>query len=131
MPFFNIDFDNVVWVNLPVRLRLPLQFAWLKALVAGPKYIYGLFMANRAANLYLLGHNSQVCYMEAALNDTFDNTLRRIYISDGSAEDAVTVWLADEEPTFGPVWLGRVSDEGSTSYPDPIPLYTVIETIIS
>jgi hypothetical protein len=128
MAFFDVDFDNVAWANLPVRLRQPVQFAWLKALAAPVKYIYGLFMANRVNNLYYLAHNSQVCYMEAALNDTFDNTLRRIYITDAPSDNAIYAYLATENE---PVWLGLASETGTTAYVDPLPLYTSIETIIS
>jgi len=127
MDFFNIDFDNLVWTNLPIRLRQPIQFAWLKALAAPVKYVYNLFMTNRANSLYLLGHNSQVCYIEATLNDTFDTSLRRIYITDGSAMAPVNLYLVTEAD---PVWLGKVSEEGTTSYLDPVPLYTESETIV-
>ncbi len=125
MPFFDIDYDVLVWQLLPVRLRKPIAYAWLKCLVEPVKWLYGLFTGFRSANLYLLAHNSQVAYLEAALNDTFDSALRRIYITDGAYEDPEFVYLAPENK---PVWLGLVAEIGSTGYTNPRALYTNAET---
>lgn len=125
MPIFDIDYDVLVWQLLPVRLRKPIAYAWLKCLVQPVKWLYGLFTGFRGANLYLLAHNSQVAYLEAALNDTFDTILRRIYIIDGAYEDPEFVYLIPENK---PVWLGLVSEVGSTSYVNPRVLYTNAET---
>ena len=103
--------------------------AWLQCLVSPVVYLYNAFYTNRAGNLYTLAHNSQVCYMEAALNDTFDNALRRIYITDGSYDDALYLYLTDEDT---PLWLGLISEEGTTTaYPDPEWLYTGAEVSLS
>jgi hypothetical protein len=127
MAFFDVDIDNVVWTNLPVRLRQVIQFAWLKAVIAPVKYIYGLFMANRVNNLYYLAHNSQVCYMEAALNDTFDNTLRRIYITDGADEYPIYEALISETEY---IYEGLASEVGglyANVLYEPLAAETVIE----
>ena len=126
MGFYNIDYNALVWQNLPVRLRKPIQYAWLKCLVSPVKYLLNLFKSNRANNLYLLAHNSQLCFMQAALNDTFDKTGRGIYISDGTFHDPLFIYLVPEDK---PLWLGLVSEEGSTTYPDPEVLYTNVETV--
>lgn len=110
---------------MPVRLRNGIMTAWVKCLVAPVKYMQGLFKNNRANNLYILAHNGQVCYLEAALNDTFDNIDRGIFITDGTFDDALYIYMADE---LKPLWLGRISEEGSTSYPDPQVLYLATET---
>ena len=126
MGLFDIDYNALVWQNLPVRLRTPVQYAWLKCLSAPVKFLYNLFKANRKNNLYLLAHDSQVCYMQAVLNDTFDNVSRGIYISDGLFHDPLFVYLVPEDK---PLWLGLVSEEGSTPYADPEVLYTAGETV--
>ena len=126
MGLFDIDYNALVWQNLPVRLRKPIQYAWLKCLAAPVKYLYNLFKTNRTNNLYVLAHDSQVCYMQAALNDTFDKVGRGIYITDGFFHDPLFTYLVPEDK---PVWLGLVSEEGSTSYPDPEILYTAGETV--
>lgn len=97
MAWSKVDYDNGVWWNIPVLLRGALMFAWLKLLVAPLKYVYTLFTTNRNGNLYRLAHNGQVCKLEAVLNDTFDNTLRRIYISDGPFKEALYIAIRDEQ----------------------------------
>lgn len=125
MPFFNINFNALIWQVLPVRLRKTVTYAWLKCLSSPVIWLYNLFAGNRSNNLYLLGHDSQVAYMQAALNDTFDPAARRIYITDGPFEDPLFMYLVPENK---PLWLGLVSEIGSTSFPDPQPLYTDGET---
>lgn len=128
MGFFDVNFDIVTWRNIPTRLRrLPEMFPWLRCLTAPVRSLYGLFMGNRKSNLYYLAHNGQVCYLQAVLNDTFDNTFRRIYISDGVIHEPVYLFLdAEDEPVFidldSEVGMSVIDD------PDPVPLYCVSET---
>lgn len=96
MGVFDVNFGTLVRQLLPVRLRNAMQLAWLNCLVSPVVYVYNLFYANRAANLYNLGHNGQVVKLAAALNDAFDNTLRRIYISDPVFDDADWLYQRDE-----------------------------------
>ena len=65
--------------------------------------------------------------MEAVLNDTFDNALRRITITDGPFYDPVYSFLDSEEK---PVFIDLDSEVGTHVIPDPdpVPLYTDIET---
>jgi hypothetical protein len=94
---FDVDFDALVWRLLPVRLRGAKMYAWLKVLVVPMRYVYGLFMANRQANLYRLAHNGQVCKMEAVLNDAFDPDDKRIFISDGPFKDPIYIYRRAEQ----------------------------------
>ena len=130
MGLFNIDYNQLTWQNLPVRLRQPVQYAWLKCLVSPAIYLHNLFMANRAGNLYKLAHNSQVCFMEAALNDTFDKVARGIFISDPVYNDPVYIY---EVPEDKPVFLDLISEIGTHVIPDPdpVPLYTDNETVFT
>jgi hypothetical protein len=125
MPIFDINYDTLVVQLLPVRLRQSVQKAWVTCLIAPVIYLKGLFDTNRATDLYDLAHNGQICYLEAVLNDTFDDTSRRIYITDGPYFDALFLYTTPEEK---PLWTGLISEEGSTSYPDPEWLYTSAET---
>ncbi len=127
MGLFDVNYDNVVWYALPVRLRKVVQYAWLRSLITPVKWLAMMFRTNRAGNLYRLAHNSQVVYLEMALNDTFDNIGRRIYITDGPFRDPLYTYLQPEEK---PVWLGLISEAGTTTYPDPEVLYTDGETAI-
>jgi len=126
MPLFSVNINNVIWWRLPQRWRNPIMFAWLKALCAPVAYIYNLFLAYQASSVYYLSHNSQVCYMEAALNDTFDAALRRIYITDGADEYPWYVYT-DAEAT--PVYMGLDSEVGSEAYA-PVYIYLDDETAL-
>jgi hypothetical protein len=128
MAYFDVDISTLVRHLLPVRLRKSITLAWLNCLVQPVRELYALFLANRAGNLYVLGHNGQTVYLEAALNDTFDPIARGIFISDGANADPLFVYLDAEAQ---PLWLGLVSEEGTTSYPDPQWLYTDPETSVN
>ena len=125
---FDVDFYDLVPKIMKVSWRTPKHIQWLRVLVAPVIWLKGLFDTNRAKNLYYLGHNSQVYSIEAGLNDALDNTDRGIYISDPEWHDPISVYLVSENK---PVWLGLVSEEGSTTYPDPQWLYTGAETEVS
>ncbi|HBL74255.1 MAG TPA: hypothetical protein DD458_03410 [Prolixibacteraceae bacterium] len=76
------------------------------------------FRANREANLYKLGHNGQVCYLQAILNDAFDTSLRRIRIGDTERMNWTFIY---PDASDHPLWLETVqvaseaftSDEGT------------------
>ena len=126
MSVFDVDYNVLVKQLLPVRLRQSKMIAWLKCLVAPVKWLYDLFKTFRNNNLYLLAHDSQVCYQEAALNDTFDPINRGIYISDGVYVDPVYVYLI---PELKPVFIDLASEVGTSVIPapDPVPLYLDME----
>ncbi len=128
MGVFDIDYDRLAWQSMPVRLRKNVHFAWLKCLIEPVKYLFGIFKTNRTANLYSLAHNSQVCYLEAVLNDTFDPSNRRIFISDPSYTDPIYIYKNIEAK---PVFIDLITEIGThvIPAPDPIPLYTEGETL--
>lgn len=82
--------------------------AWLESLTAPVVRLYRAFLAKRADTLYRLRHTTQVCYVEAVLNDAFDPTERRIRI-------------ADDPVPYDPIDL-RLRAEAQ-----PIPLYRRVE----
>lgn len=127
MGIFDIDYSGLVVQLLPVRLRNNKMTSWLNCLVSPVAWLYNLFKANRKNNLYILAHDSQVCYLQAALNDVFDPVSRGIQVVDGPFEDPLYLYL---NPELKPLWLGMVSEEGTTTYPDPQVLYTDAETTL-
>ena len=126
--FYEIDFQELVKMLVPVRLRKTIMLAWLQCLVRPVKELYDSFYANRRNNIYMLHHNSQLVYLQAVLNDTFDFVDRRIYIIDGAVADPLYTYLTAETQ---PLWLGLQSEAGITSYPYPQWLYTYTETAYS
>jgi len=125
MGVFDINYDALQVQLLPVRLRNPKMKAWIKCLCIPVRWLFNLFTAARRDTLYYLSHNSQVVYLEAALNDVFDPITRGIFISDGPAEDPLFTYLV---PEHRPIWIGLASETGSIPYPAPATLYTNAET---
>lgn len=135
MGVYDIDFDEQVRQDLPVGLRKEKRRSWLQVLEFGVQTLWGEFMAFRGSNsglgdtesvLYRLNHNSQVCSLEAALNDVFDSADRGIYITDGQWDDVIYLYLDMEER---PVWLAMDSEGTFTDpYVAPAVLYTEAET---
>ena len=82
-------------------MRKPKLLAFVKALVTPIVYLYDRFISFKDVSIYKLTHNSQVCYMEAVLNDSFDNASRRIVIR--NARILEPNWLyhpEDNKPKF-------------------------------
>jgi len=125
MSFFDINYNSLLVQLLPVRLRNSKMVAWLTALVSPVKWLYDVFAANRSNNLYLLSHNSQVVYLQAALNDVFDPIGRQIIIVDGPYKDPLFIYLI---PETKPLWIGMASETGGSGYPVPQVLYMDMET---
>ena len=68
---FEIDLKRLVLQLLPTFYRQPLIFGLLRAALVGLQAVYDQFTEARAAHIYRLTHNGQVCYLRAVLNDTF------------------------------------------------------------
>lgn len=85
MSRYNINFSNLANKLLPPFLRRPRFTDWLKALLKPLQNLNTAFKEFMQRIIYKVGFNGQVCYLEHILNDYFDNSLRRIYIDDGSS----------------------------------------------
>ena len=77
---FNIDFVKVMKENILFYLITPVRLNRLKAMIKPLKIMFSEFTAMRAEFTYKCQVNSEIIYLEMALNDHFDNTLRGIYI---------------------------------------------------
>lgn len=78
--YYNISFPRLVLLLLPTMLRQNLIVAFITALVRPLTLIHGKFDAYRLE--IDTSVNSQVCYLEYLLNDTYDYYDRRIIIRD-------------------------------------------------
>ena len=120
MRVFNIDYNLLLKLLLPKVLRQPLQLAWLSSLVSPVKYLYEQFTTYRKATDYYLSHNSQVVYLQAVLNDRYDEGLRRIRITDGPFIDPQFMYKQVENK---PMYLNKSSES------QPRHIYTNGETV--
>lgn len=102
---FHIDFKKLLRWMLPLRIRAIRILAFVYAFNNEITRVYLLFKQNRKGNLYRLHITPQVCYLEQLLNDRYDFTQRRIYITDGLDKPPVYVYQNSE---LKPVYLGTV-----------------------
>jgi len=114
---FNIDLSRLAIILIPGRLRQPMFLALLLAITSPIRSMLGTFLARRLDNLYRLDHNGQVCYLEAALNDSFDPDQRRIYIADGDAFSQKYIYTEaeDKDKYLGTIYLRGDNETGEGS----------------
>ena len=114
--FFDIDFARLVIFLTPPLLRSRKMIYWMQCNVVPLAIIHSIFTNNRAANLYNLAHNGQVCFLRKALNDGFDQNLRRIYISDGNEYNRQYIYTnAEQQPKYlGTMYLRNADDYADT-----------------
>ena len=99
MRIFDLTLRKLIVLLLPTFLRKPRTVAWLQMLIAPLEQLQYDFAQKRTADLVVLSHNGQKCYLRKILNDTFDKHLRRIRISDMRLFNAVYVFTeAENEP---------------------------------
>lgn len=89
---FSIDLNLLAAWLVPKRIRKTRTMAFLRLLVSSFIFIYQDFVRFRSATLYDLMITPQVCYLETMLNDRWDSTLRRIYITDGAEYPALYLY---------------------------------------
>ncbi|MDR2002158.1 MAG: hypothetical protein LBQ74_03935 [Prevotella sp.] len=121
---FNVNYWRLVTQILPPLLRFPSIVSFLEAAFSPIDYLYGVFSKNRDSNLYNLSVTPQVCYLEKALNDRFDLTERRIYITDGVFYERLYIYTrAEDKPLYlytrqenKPIYLYTRQEVGAESY---------------
>lgn len=118
MRLFLIDWDRLVLLLLPIRLRAIELFVIARAMVQPISTLYSRLMLNREGNKYKMSHNGQVCYLRKMLNDTFDTELRRITIEDTERYEWTLVYreLMDKPVLLDTVVISSeqfTSDEGT------------------
>jgi hypothetical protein len=86
---------------LPTFLRKARLVAWLQILIAPLEQLQYSFNQKRNSDLVTLTHNGQKCYLRKILNDSFDQTLRRICIEDMTHFNAVYIYTeAENQPVY-------------------------------
>jgi len=81
------DFTKLVTYLLPSFLRTDKHIGWLKSLCTPTNTKHTEFVTFTEEKLYEQNFTGQVISLERLLNDQFDDTLRRIYITDGNREE--------------------------------------------
>lgn len=113
--WYQIDFYKWAVLLLITRLRKPKMIAFVKSLVAPIVNLHQAFLKKQASDEFILNHNGQVCYLRKALNDLFDNNLRRIRIGDGNQFERQYIYTRAEQK---PVYLGKMYLKDRSDYAD-------------
>lgn len=113
---YDIDIKKLSVLLLPTFLRKTRMVAWLHCLVTPLVSLHYAFVQKRNADLYNLGHNGQVCYLRAALNDAFDVEKRRIRIVDGNTYRRQYIYTRGEQKPrhLGTIYLHERADYSDT-----------------
>ena len=114
--WYNVKHKTLAVLHLPTFLRSASMVAWVQCLSAPMDDLQYSFVQNRSSNTYIMQHNGQVCYLRAALNDRFDNELRRIKIVDGNRYKRQYIYTRGEnKPKYlGTMYLYERSDYSDT-----------------
>lgn len=127
--WWHVSFCKLSQLLLPTFLRKKRMIAWLCVLTHPISTLYSDWLKNRRNNLYIVEHNSQVCYLRKVLNDEFDRALRRIIITDGLNLDAFYIYTEGEGK---PQWLHTESENNpiylhpSSAYAGAVDFYVVV-----
>lgn len=113
--WFSLDLNKLVILLLPTFFRRARLVAWLQVLASPLATLHQTWYVNRLSNIYKLNHNGQVCYLRKALNDAFDPTDRRIYITDGNKYQRQYIYTNIEQQ---PKYLGKMSLRQASDYAD-------------
>ena len=101
MRIFELNLRRLVILLLPTFLRKARLIAWLQILIAPLEQLQYSFNQKRNSDLVTLMHNGQKCYLRKILNDSFDQTLRRIRIEDMTHFNAVYIYTeAENQPVY-------------------------------
>ncbi len=98
---YTINWRDFIGNNLPIDLRQPKTINWLEVLLKPLARLHASFLTYRLDALYKVAQNSQVCYLEKILNDTFNYTQHRIYIRNAKLNEPVWFYeIKDNKPVY-------------------------------
>lgn len=112
--WYSVNFRRLAVLLTPPFLRDKVLY-FVYAVFKPLQELHDVWLHNRASNLYKINHNSQVCYLRAALNDAFDYDLRRINIIAGNKYKKKYIYTRAEQK---PVYLGVLYVHSRDDYED-------------
>lgn len=103
MQIFQTNIVKLAYLKLVPITRSKTIMAFVKACVLPIEELRGELLLKRQDVNYWMGITPQVCYLEKALNDTFDSIQRRIFISKTAGIDMQLIHTneADEPVIIG------------------------------
>lgn len=120
---YNVDFTRLIRWLIPPLQRNTFTVNWLKALISPVVWLYNQFILYKTNVDYRISITPQVCSLQKVLNDTFDNTLRRIQIADAPGrnillihtDEAAMPILLNMDETGNPTIIHTSSSYGSNT----------------
>lgn len=98
---YDIIFKRLVRWLTPEDLRTGSLLAFIESFIVPVVWLYQSFLKYRKAKIYELTITPQVCYLEMLLNDRFDFSQRRIYITDAVWHQSWYIYQENElKPEF-------------------------------
>lgn len=140
---YKTNFYKLVAQLIPSQLLQPKMYRWCKALVSPSYNTVASIVAFRKQKLYHLSITPQVFSLEKVLNDKFDTTHRRIFISEGENDKRVYCYKRTEDnplhiytrDELKPVYVYKRNELTTTSFDFvlnvPAALNSQIDTIKS
>lgn len=110
---FEIEYKTLINQLVRAKWRKPKRVAGLTALIIPIITLYNSFISYLLSKLYELSRTSQVVYIEAVLNDRWDNDFRRIEVVDYASQEAQSIYRKPEDKT--PLYIYR-KPEAITRY---------------
>lgn len=96
--FFLLSFKKLAVLLLPTMMRKSAMSALTQLFMSPICSVHTSLLKYRIDTTFRLTHNSQVCYLRAALNDKFDAINRKIQIIDAEAKEPIVVYLRKTVP---------------------------------
>lgn len=103
--WYEVDYKRLAILLLPPFLRKPRNVAYVQALLSPIDEVHYGWKQKRQRDWYKIQHNGQVCKLRKVLNDAFDPSERRIYITDGNSFPRKYIYTRAENK---PVFLGKL-----------------------
>lgn len=118
--WYNVDFNKLGNLMLPINLRQPKLMAYVSAIlhpIVQLHYNWQQFRNHQPyGTMYRLDHTGQVCYLRKALNDAFDVSQRRIYIDGTGGNVGKTYIYTPGEKN--PKYLGKIYLRNNLEFAD-------------
>lgn len=109
MSKYEVNFKRFALLLLPTFWRKPILATIAYAIVSPLGYLHTRFILFRRESNYRLTHNGQVCYLRAAINDTFDPIERRITVTEEAESVGILIIheREEEKPQLLPCRTGK------------------------
>lgn len=109
-----LNINKLIRENLPALLHTPIRLNRIKVYLAPLRLLWQEFNSFFTDVKYKAGFNGGMICLQAALNDKFDNSLRRITVVDTFPEPLYIFYTTENQPAPYLYWVWEVGINFST-----------------